>query len=71
MEKNKGKIDSYIRYGLTDVFIALAIIFDVMSRFAWVSIFIVLAGNMGVTATTRKCPLYLPFKISTVEKEFS
>lgn len=64
-----GKIDSYIRYGLGLIFIALAIVFGVMTRYVWMSVFIVLAGIMGVTAYTRKCPLYLPFKISTVEKK--
>ncbi len=68
MEKNMGKIDSYIRFGLAVVFIVLAIVFGVMTRFVWMSIFIVLAGIMGVTAYTRKCPIYLPFNISTVEK---
>jgi hypothetical protein len=69
MEKNMGKIDSIIRYGLAVVFIALAIVFGVMTRFVWMSVFIVLAGIMGVTAFTRKCPLYVPLKISTIEKE--
>ena len=61
--KNVGKNDSMIRYVLAVVLVIAGILLGAGST---VSIVLyVLAGVMVVTATTRVCPLYIPFGIKT------
>ncbi len=63
MRKNVGSVDSVIRYVLGVIIIALGFIYH-----SW-------WGLIGlipiVTAAIHWCPLYAPFKISTVKKEQS
>ncbi len=68
MKKNMGQIDRYIRIVLGIGFI-IAGIFTV-STILWLSIvFFVLALVMAVSSTTRVCPLYIPFHISTIKSK--
>jgi hypothetical protein len=61
MKQNVGRIDQYVRYGL---FLAL-IVTALLTGIWWLAIFAVFPA---FTAYTRSCPMYRPFKLSTVQK---
>lgn len=64
--KNIGKIDKVIRYILGVVLIALGIILQISTGGFWWLALIALVPI--ITASISICPIYLPFKISTVKK---
>lgn len=65
--KNMGSLDRKIRRVVGIVLIVLAIILQVkLDRFWWIGI---IGLIMIVTSTISFCPLYLPFKISTIKKK--
>ncbi len=66
MKKNMGLIDRVVR-----VFIAAGIGAGLYTGFFTGTVAIVLAilgGVFLITSTLSLCPLYLPFKISTIKK---
>jgi hypothetical protein len=61
MKQNVGRIDQYVRYGLSLALIVGALV----SGIWWIAIFAVVPAFTGYT---RSCPMYRPFKLSTVQK---
>ena len=67
MKPNVGTIDKIIRYILGGGLIAAGIISQIrIGRLWWLAL---IGGVLVITALLSRCPLYLPFKISTVGKK--
>jgi fatty acid desaturase len=67
MKKNMGIIDRVTRLVIAALFIVLY--FTNVITGIWGIIMLVVAGMFVVTSIISFCPLYLPFKISTVGKK--
>ncbi|MBS1917704.1 MAG: DUF2892 domain-containing protein [Bacteroidetes bacterium] len=67
MKKNMGMADRTIRIGIA-VILALLYLFNKISGTAAI-ISLVIAGIFILTSFISFCPLYLPFRISTREKQ--
>jgi len=66
MKRNMGAADRIIRAVVGLVLVALAI--WVAESVVWDFICILFAAIMLLTAAIGYCPLYVPFKISTLKK---
>jgi hypothetical protein len=66
LEKNIGSTDRIIRFVLAALFAVLYFTGVVSGAFGIV--LLVLAVVFALTAALNFCPLYLPFKLSTVSK---
>lgn len=66
IEKNVGTTDRIIRFALAAIFVVLYFTGTVSGTFGIV--LLVLAAVFALTATVKVCPLYLPFRLSTVGK---
>ena len=67
MKKNMGNIDKVIRILIAIVFVALYLTHVVTGTVG--IILLVLAVVFVLTSLVSFCPLYLPFKISTLKKK--
>ena len=67
MKKNMGNTDKVIRILIAIVFVALYLTHVVTGTV--VIILLVLAAVLVLTSLVSFCPLYLPFKISTLKKK--
>lgn len=67
MIQNMGSMDRKIRsFVIAPLLVILAIVFHSV---VWLMIvLLVLAAVMWATSAVKTCPLYMPFKISTVGK---
>lgn len=68
MLKNMGKTDKIIRLILAAAIIISAGYFEIPGGTAGF-ILNIFAGILTLTSIVGTCPLYLPFKISTLKKE--
>lgn len=66
IEKNVGTTDRIVRFVLAAIFAVLYFTGIVSGTFGIV--LLVLAAVFALTAVVSVCPLYLPFKLSTVGK---
>ena len=66
IEKNIGSTDRILRFVLAAIFAALYFTGMVSGTFGIV--LLILAVIFALTATVSVCPIYLPFKLSTVGK---
>ncbi|MFQ5419199.1 MAG: DUF2892 domain-containing protein [Anaerolineae bacterium] len=66
MQKNMGSVDRIVRIVLALVFAAL--IFTGTVSGVWAIILGILAVIFVATSFLSFCPLYLPFKLSTLKK---
>ena len=66
LEKNVGTTDRIIRFILAAVLALLY--FNGTVSGALGIVFLVLAVILALTAIVAVCPLYMPFKLSTVQK---
>ncbi len=67
MKKNMGNTDKVIRILIAIVFVALYLTHVVTGTVG--IILLVLAAVLVLTSLVSFCPLYLPFKISTLKKK--
>ncbi len=67
MKKNMGNTDKVIRILIAIVFVALYLTHVVTGTVG--IILLVLAAVFVLTSLVSFCPLYLPFKISTLKKK--
>lgn len=66
MTKNMGQLDRMIRAVIAVLFAVLALFGSLPT---WAAILLgILAVVMAVTSAIGFCPLYVPFKISTLKK---
>ena len=67
MIPNMGSMDRKIRsFVVAPLLVVLAIVFH---NITWLMVvLLVLAVVMVATSVVRTCPLYLPFKLSTIKK---
>ena len=67
MIPNMGSMDRKIRsFVVAPVLLVLAIVFH---NITWLMVvLLVLAVVMVATSVVRTCPLYMPFKLSTIKK---
>ncbi len=66
MKKNMGSIDRFIRLFLAVVMMSLVLTQTVVGTWGW--LLLVLAAVFLLTSLVSRCPLYLPFGISTMKK---
>lgn len=66
LPQNMGQMDRYIRIGVAVVAVLLGVL---AGNTVLLIVGVVVAGIMLFTATTRACPLYMPFKIDTRTSE--
>lgn len=63
--KNIGNTDRIVRYVLGVGLIAAGVILQITTgKFWWLAL---IGAVPMITASIRTCPLYLPFKISTIK----
>mgnify|MGYP001577411266 CR=1 FL=1 len=67
MKKNMGTIDKVIRVAVAIVFVVLFFTHVVTGVLGY--IFLAIAALFLITSIIGVCPLYLPFKISTICKK--
>ena len=66
LEKNIGTTDRIIRFVVAAIFAVLYFTNTIIGTFGIV--LLALAIIFALTATVSICPIYLPFKLSTVKK---
>ena len=66
MTKNMGPVDIVIRIACVAILVGV-VLMDVLNG-AWAAIAIAIAALLLVTCAVGVCPLYFPFKFSTLKK---
>ncbi len=65
--KNLGSVDRIIRAILGIILVVVGIIIQItMANFWWLSL---IGGILLITSLISVCPLYLPFRLSTLKKK--
>ncbi len=66
MQQNVGNLDRYLRYLLSGVLLVSALLLISIKPLMIFMAFV--GGLLFCSATSRVCPVYVPFKITTCSK---